>query len=388
MEEKKEEKKLRYNKYNSFVTFKGLAGKKTDNPKEKINLLYKNKTGINNLKNDYISVLEKVIFDLNNDSKKETSFSLTENVIDEINTIEDDKILNYLVHRYRYEIYPKLKILDNYPPYLQIEPSSICNFRCVFCFETDKSFTNKKNGFMGTMNLNLFKEIIDAIEGNIEFISLASRGEPLACPDISEMLEYTNGKFLNLKINTNASLLNEKKCHAILSGGVKTVVFSADAADEKLYSELRVNGNLKKVLKNIETFKNIREKNYSKNPIISRVSGVKFSKEQNFDEMKKLWSGLVDQIAFVDYNPWENSYLKNSNNITEPCSDLWRRMFLWWDGKVNPCDVDYKSKLSVGGFKKNNISKIWNSENYNKIREKHLKSKRKELSPCSGCVVV
>jgi len=388
MEEKKEEKKLRYNKYNSFVTFKGLAGKKTDNPKEKINLLYKNKTGINNLKNDYISVLEKVIFDLNNDSKKETSFSLTENVIDEINTIEDDKILNYLVHRYRYEIYPKLKILDNYPPYLQIEPSSICNFRCVFCFETDKSFTNKKNGFMGTMNLNLFKEIIDAIEGNIEFISLASRGEPLACPDISEMLEYTNGKFLNLKINTNASLLNEKKCHAILSGGVKTVVFSADAADEKLYSELRVNGNLKKVLKNIETFKNIREKNYSKNPIISRVSGVKFSKEQNFDEMKKLWSGLVDQIAFVDYNPWENSYLKNSNNITEPCSDLWRRMFVWWDGKVNPCDVDYKSKLSVGGFKKNNISKIWNSENYNKIREKHLKSKRKELSPCSGCVVV
>ena len=388
MEEKKEEKKLRYNKYNSFVTFKGLAGKKTDNPKEKINLLYKNKIGINNLKNDYISVLEKVILDLNNDSKKETSFSLTENVIDEINTIEDDKILNYLVHRYRYEIYPKLKILDNYPPYLQIEPSSICNFRCVFCFETDKSFTNKKNGFMGTMNLNLFKEIIDAIEGNIEFISLASRGEPLACPDISEMLEYTNGKFLNLKINTNASLLNEKKCHAILSGGVKTVVFSADAADEKLYSELRVNGNLKKVLKNIETFKNIREKNYSKNPIISRVSGVKFSKEQNFDEMKKLWSGLVDQIAFVDYNPWENSYLKNSNNITEPCSDLWRRMFVWWDGKVNPCDVDYKSKLSVGGFKKNNISKIWNSENYNKIREKHLKSKRKELSPCSGCVVV
>ena len=110
MEEKKEEKKLRYNKYNSFVTFKGLAGKKTDNPKKKINLLYKNKTGINNLKNDYISVLEKVILDLNNDSKKETSFSLTENVIDEINTIEDDKILNYLVHRYRYEIYPKLKI--------------------------------------------------------------------------------------------------------------------------------------------------------------------------------------------------------------------------------------------------------------------------------------
>ena len=26
--------------------------------------------------------------------------------------------------------------------------------------------------------------------------------------------------------------------------------------------------------------------------------------------MKKFWGGLVDQVAFVDYNPWENSYEK------------------------------------------------------------------------------
>ena len=37
--------------------------------------------------------------------------------------------------------------------------------------------------------------------------------------------------------------------------GVKTLVFSADAAEEKLYSELRVNGNLKKVLKILKIFK-------------------------------------------------------------------------------------------------------------------------------------
>ena len=74
----------------------------------------------------------------------------------------------------------------------------------------------------------------------------------MANPDIPEMLEYCSNKFLNLKINTNASLLDEKKTHAILAGGVKTLVFSADAADEKLYSELRVNGNLKKVLKKVK----------------------------------------------------------------------------------------------------------------------------------------
>ena len=108
------------------------------------------------------------------------------------------------------------------------------------------------------MTFDTFKNIIDQIEGKIEFISLASRGEPLICKDIDKMLLYTTGKFLNLKINTNASMLTEKKIHTVLQSGVKTLVFSADAADEKNYSKLRVNGDLKRILKNIDLFNEIR----------------------------------------------------------------------------------------------------------------------------------
>ena len=74
---------------------------------------------------------------------------------------------------------------------------------------TDTSF-NKSSGHMGHMSLEMFKHIIDQAEGNIEFLSLASRGEPMINPQIDKMLEYTVDKFLNLKINTNASLLTEK----------------------------------------------------------------------------------------------------------------------------------------------------------------------------------
>jgi radical SAM protein with 4Fe4S-binding SPASM domain len=253
---------------------------------------------------------------------------------------------------------------------------------------TDPSFNNKKHGYMGTMSLDLFKEIIDQAEGNIEFISLASRGEPMACKDIDKMLEYTTGKFLNLKINTNASLLDEKKIHSILKGGVKTLVFSVDAADEKLYSELRVNGKLKTILKNIELFNKIKSKDYRKSKIITRVSGVKFSKKQNFEEMLSFWSNLVDQVAFVEYNSWENSYDKQENEITKPCSDLWRRMFVWWDGIVNPCDVDYKSFLSTGSILQTSIKDSWLSKNYQKLRSEHTQEKRKNLNPCKSCNTV
>jgi len=206
--------------------------------------------------------------------------------------------------------------------------------------------------------------------------------------NITEMLAYTRDKFLNLKINTNASLLNEEKTHSILQSGIKTVVFSADAADEKLYSKLRVNGSLKKVLNNIENFNKIKDNHYKDSKIITRVSGVKYSDDQNFEDMEKLWGNLVRQVAFVNYNPWENSYEKEANSITEPCSDLWRRMFVWWDGKVNPCDVDYKSNLSVGNFQDTEISKIWLGKSYNDLRKTHLNKLRKNLSPCKSCTVV
>jgi len=315
-------------------------------------------------------------------------FALSPNVIEEINAITDEALPRYLVHRYRYEIFPQKYIVDDFPPYLQIEPSSVCNYRCVFCFETDKTFTRKSAGFMGHMKLDTFKRVVDAADGRVEFLSLASRGEPLLCPDIVPMLAYTRGKFLNLKLNTNASLLDEEKCHAILQSGVKTLVFSADAAAEPLYSQLRVGGKLDKVLANIERFQKIRATQYAGTGLITRVSGVKVNDTQNLDSMQRLWGGLADQVAFVEYNPWENTYQQPINDIAAPCSDLWRRMFVWWDGKVNPCDTDYKSTLSVGSIGDCGLGELWTSEAYERLRRNHLERRRRDQSPCNRCTVV
>ena len=152
-------------------------------------------------------------------------------------------------------------------------------------------------------------EIIDEAEGNIEFLSLASRGEPLACPDITLMLKYTTGKFLNLKLNTNASLLNEEKCHAILAGGVRTVVFSADAADEKLYSKLRVNGKLSKVLKNIEQFQKM------KNIAIANIESIEHSEqldESVFNITESMSNAEKCKLLRKEYTRW-NAQTNNAN---------------------------------------------------------------------------
>ena len=378
-----------YKKFDSFV---GLRYKKKYHLKDllvKLKILLNNKKNLINLQKEELNIIKKIKEDLfEKDSKNHPKFTLTANVIKEIDTISETNLPRYFAHRYRYEIYPQVNKIDNYPPYLQIEPTSICNYRCVFCYQTDNKFNKRSTGFMGHMKLETFKEIIDQAYGNVEFISLASRGEPLLCPEFKDMLKYTRDKFFNLKINTNASLLDEKMAHAILESGVKTLVFSADAASKKLYDELRVNGDLNKILKNIKKFQDIKVKKYPDSKIITRVSGVKVNTKQNLDEMEKFWGSLVDQVAFVDYVPWENVYISKLSKVKTPCSDLWRRMFVWWDGKVNPCDVDYKSELSVGNIFDNNISELWKSKEYNSLRKKHLSKLRSKISPCNKCVLV
>ena len=80
--------------------------------------------------------------------------------------------------------------------------------------------------------------------------------------------------------------------------------------------------------------------------------------------------------------------LANKTGVNSPCSDLWRRMFIWWDGKIAMCDVDYLTKLSKETIQNKTISDVWNGETYANLRKKHISRKRCSIEPCSRCVVV
>jgi MoaA/NifB/PqqE/SkfB family radical SAM enzyme len=324
---------------------------------------------------------------LQNGSKlKDDEMVLQNHELLEFEKLSEKNHARYLLYRYRYNMYPKLKIVDNFPPCVQIEPTSICNFRCVMCYQADKTFSSKSKGFMGHMKVDLFKKCIDEVEGKVEAITFASRGEPTLSAGFEEMIKYTNGKFLGLKINTNASMLNEKMIHLLLSSDIQTIVFSIDSKDKESYEKIRINGNFEKTIKNLEMFNHIRDKHYKRDDKIVRISGVKINDKQNVEDMKKKWGNIADIIAFTNYTPWESSYDNEINDINSACSELWTRMFIWWDGKANPCDYDYKSYLSKWNVKDKGISEIWNSDEYNKLRNKHLNDQRKMVEPCNRCI--
>ena len=340
------------------------------------------------LSNEDQKILKKILNQKNivKNNHNNDEFCLAGHELIEFFKIPENKLHRYLIYRYKYNLYPQKKIIGDYPPCIQIEPTSVCNYRCIMCYQADKSFSSKSKGFMGNMEFEMFKNVIDELEGNIEAITFASRGEPTLNKYFADMLKYCEGKFLGLKMNTNASMLNEKLIHEILSSDIQTIVFSIDAKDKESYEKIRVNGKFDKIIKNLELFNNIRHSQYSKNKQIVRISGVKINEDQKIDEMKKQWGNIADIVAFTNYTPWESSYENETNEIVKPCSELWLRMFIWYDGKVNPCDYDYKSKLSKFSFKNKSIKEIWNSDYYNFLRTSHLEGKRGDLEPCARCI--
>ena len=136
-----------YKKKDSFVKLENKKNFAINSLNKTIITALNNENIINSLNNDEKDIIKSLKKDFLNNSQKNDPkiFTLKENTIAEINTFSESKdIIKYLINRYKYEIFPVIKKISDYPPLVQIEPSSICNFRCVFCFETDKTFTDKK----------------------------------------------------------------------------------------------------------------------------------------------------------------------------------------------------------------------------------------------------
>ena len=333
-----------------------------------------------------LKVIEGYNKRINNKSLNKDEYILAKQEINEFLNLENKNILRYIVYRYKYNVHPRLKVLEEYPPNIQIEPTSMCNLRCIMCYQSDKSFSSKSAGFMGFMRLDLLKKIIDEIEGNIEAVTFASRGEPTLHGQLDEFLKYCEGKFLALKLNTNATLLDEKKINSFLSSDLQTLVLSIDEKNKENYEKIRVNAKFEKIMRNLDLLKNIREKKYKNSKVKIRISGVKINTDQNVEEMNQFYKEFADEIILVNYTPWESAYDNEINDITSECSELYRRMFVWQDGKVNPCDYDYKSILSKWNANEHSIKMIWNSDYYNEIRRLHKLKERKKIEPCNRCI--
>jgi MoaA/NifB/PqqE/SkfB family radical SAM enzyme len=127
-------------------------------------------------------------------------------------------------------------VLSGGPGFAQIAITNLCNARCDFCgFAVGKV---KKPDFR-SVTLEGVRDTCDILyEKGIRFLTFTG-GEPMAHPDLLEMLAYAGKKGLHPALVTNGSLLDDDACLALARAGVQTVLISIDAPDAAAHEKNR-----------------------------------------------------------------------------------------------------------------------------------------------------
>jgi radical SAM protein with 4Fe4S-binding SPASM domain len=305
---------------------------------------------------------------------------------------QGERCVQYLQYRYDFKYYPLNYKLRDFPLVMAIEASSKCNLRCPMCFQEHMDEQSEPQN-QGILSYNLYKKFLDELKGHTLYsIVFASRGEPLLNPFIDRMIQDAkeHGVF-DIKLNTNGTLLTEDLSRRLLISGLDLIVFSVDSINYNNYHRIR-GVSLDSVLNKIEVFLRIKKEEFPNSKLKVRVAMVITNQmshiaEDEVEKAKQFWLKRVDELSVKSEVDFIHVYDKPNYEIPlSACSLLWERLYLWYDGRVNPCDIDHLSTLCLGDISQNDtISNIWNGSKMESLRQQHLTSRLSVNHVCARC---
>jgi radical SAM protein with 4Fe4S-binding SPASM domain len=191
----------------------------------------------------------------------------------------------------------KIKI-DNLPLEVMIEVEPRCNFNCQFCFNKISFARNGRD--IKSFSTDYVKKIIDGVaRARIKIIRFTG-GEPLLRKDIFELMKYAKNKDLEVRLNTNGSLITQNTARK-LNGAVDNVLIPIESYDNKI--EEQMTGFHQSLKKKIIAIKLLKK---NKIPIVRAGTVASSASIKNFDKMAKLIFSLpIDEWEF--YRPISNS---------------------------------------------------------------------------------
>ncbi len=292
----------------------------------------------------------------------------------------DNASEEYRKYRRCWEENPKQFILRDMPLHLDIEATSYCNLKCTFC---DRQLLVDK-GMLGSLDMGLFRHILDQFdeEQKLWGVKFSYRGEPLLNKNIPEMIRYAKSRgVLDVYFNTNAMLLDEEKCRAIINAGLDRISISIDGIEKRSYEAVRIGADFDVVIKNVETLLRVRDEMGSSIPKI-RIQTVKLPGVDAESYVKK-WRPYADEVAMLEYT--DESKREIGIEAKWACPQLWQRLTIEWDGSVFGCNNDSLRGLYLGNAKERSIYDCWQDSKLMEIRNRHRKGLSHEVEACNGC---
>ena len=284
-----------------------------------------------------------------------------------------------------------------YPPLrLWVEPTDVCNLRCVMCPQsTERPFAK------GYMEFDLFRKIVDEAKGFVYDVNLHHRGESTIHPRLPDMVRYAKDAGLYTRLHSNATLLDEAMATALIENGLDLLSFSFDGYDRESYEKIRVKAKFDRTLGNIVRFLEVKRRLGKRTPYVV-FETIDFSvgppthedreRERSF---RSRFEGLpLDRFIVKRPHNWAGTYEPGDPRLDgrppryTPCTFPWYSLVIFWDGTVTPCPQDWYGDLYLGDVKRQTLLEIWNGPAMLELRKKMHAQDVQCLVPCNQCDIL
>ena len=323
-------------------------------------------------------------------------YTSEEDVNDKLASILGERFVEY---RKKWDLVNKFELQTEFPLYLEVEVNQICNLRCPMCSITIPK-AREKYISEEHMNWDVYEKII--LEGEkygCPSMNPQGTNEPLLDPKFEDYIKFASKHgFIDITMNTNATLLSEERSIKLLESGVTRLRFSLDALTKETYEKVRLGAKYDVTMKNIERFLEIKKQEKFELPMV----GVNFCKtkfnEHEEDKFIEKWIDKVDFFVIQDFQPPDldtnySEYLSSESvfrkNIEESgynCQQPWQRVLVRSNGEVCPCCAFFSTELSLGNMKDHNLHELWNSKEMHELRSMHKLGNYGDNPWCKKCV--
>ena len=322
-------------------------------------------------------------------------FSTEEEVNSKLISILGDKFEEY---RKKFTAASNFQLETNFPLYLNIELHQICNLKCPMCAIGEPK-ANQKYVTDDKMSWETYEKIIlEAEKYGCPSVCPQGTNEPLLTPDLEKYIKFASEHgFIDIMINSNATLLNEERAKKLLESGLTRIRFSLDAITKNTYDKIRIGGDYEKAIKNIHKFLEIKKEGGYKLPIV----GVNFCRmkinEHEVNDFIDYWKDKVDLVAIQNFVPPElqsdyTSFIPSASEFHESllkdfrCGQPWQRLYIKNNGEVCPCCTFFNEELSLGNISKHSLKQLWDLPDMKNLRSLHKQGRYYENKWCDSCV--
>lgn len=281
--------------------------------------------------------------------------------------------------------------VSDFPRIVQIQTLAGCNARCQFCPNTATIGKLK----LGLMDEDLFRSIIDeVVKHPVMRISPFLMNEPLSDKRMPGLIRYIVERKpprCVVKINTNASFLDDEMGEALIESGLDRLHVSFHGIRKQTYETSMGNLDWEQQLAKVDGFLELMRKR-GRGPRLKVTMVHTSTIDAELDEIRAYWNsrGVTVNVHALENRSHRSVDDKRINALPwQPlsnCDRLMQQAYILWNGDCVLCCVDWERTTIFGNVSQDSLAEVWQGEAYTRYRQNYLAG---ELGGtlCEGCKV-